>query len=102
MAFMEPEIFHGHYYEIETTHGTEYVPVEASGFVNSLDELTDYLSGSPINSEDGLPEAQEGWIFRLSAPGYMDCTEWCVADSEKEAREYLEEMYGNDDDSESE
>lgn len=35
----------------------------------------------------------EGWGGRLSAPGYMDCTEWTVYDSEEEARHELADMY---------
>ena len=29
----------------------------------------------------------------MSAPGYMDCTEWAVFDTEDEALAYLEDMY---------
>lgn len=39
---------------------------------------------------------REGYGARLSAPGYMDCTEWAVFDTEEEAREYLEENYPDD------
>jgi hypothetical protein len=28
----------------------------------------------------------------------MDCTEWCVFETEQEAKDYLEEQYGDDDD----
>ena len=45
-------------------------------------------------------ECKEGWGARLSAPGYMDCTEWAVYDTEEEARAELEEMYPDDDDEE--
>lgn len=38
----------------------------------------------------------------MSAPGYLDCTEWCVFDSVKEAREYLKEYYGDDESDEPE
>lgn len=34
-----------------------------------------------------------GYGARLSAPGYMDCTDWCVFDTEQEAIDYLEETY---------
>ena len=33
---------------------------------------------------------------RLSAPGYLDCTEWSVFDTEQEAEEYLDENYPED------
>jgi len=35
---------------------------------------------------------------RLSAPGYMDCTEWSVFDTEEEAQTYLDETYPEDED----
>lgn len=41
-------------------------------------------------------ETKKGYGARLSAPGYMDCTEWTVFDTEQEAKDYLEEMYGDD------
>jgi hypothetical protein len=40
-----------------------------------------------------------GFGARLSAPGYMDCTDWSVYPSLKEAQEALAEMFGDDDDS---
>ncbi len=48
----------------------------------------------------GIMTTVEGYGARLSAPGYMDCTEWCVFATEKEAREYLAEMYDDDCDTE--
>ena len=43
-----------------------------------------------------------GYGARLSAPGYLDCTDWAVFDTEDEAVEYLAEEYLNweDDDGE--
>jgi hypothetical protein len=38
----------------------------------------------------------EGFGARLSAPGYLDCTEWTVFDTEDEARAYLDEYYPED------
>ena len=43
-----------------------------------------------------------GYGARLSAPGYLDCTEWAVFETEDEAREYLEEMYPDDEEDEPE
>ena len=33
---------------------------------------------------------------RLSAPGYMDCTEWSVFDTQEKAEQYLVDTYGDD------
>jgi len=38
----------------------------------------------------------EGYGARLSAPGYLDCTEWAVFDTVAQAEQYLEEMYGDE------
>lgn len=34
-----------------------------------------------------------GYGARLTAPGYLDCTEWVVFDTVQEAIDYLESMY---------
>ena len=38
----------------------------------------------------------EGYGARLSAPGYLDCTEWGVYESRAAAKAALDEMYGDD------
>lgn len=38
-------------------------------------------------------ERREGHGARLSAPGYMDCTEWSVHRTEAEAAQYLIDTY---------
>jgi hypothetical protein len=43
-------------------------------------------------------ESVTGRGARMSAPGYMDCTEWAVFDSEEEANAHLDDMYGEDGD----
>ena len=55
----------------------------------------EYYEGSRIDTVS----VRQGYGARLSAPGYLDCTEWTVFDTEEEAREYLEEMYPDDEDS---
>ncbi len=37
---------------------------------------------------------RRGWFGRLSASGYLDCTDWSGPfDSEKEAKEFLSDLY---------
>lgn len=44
-------------------------------------------------------ETITGWFARMSAPGYLDCTEWCGPfETEEDAINHLSEMYGDDDD----
>ena len=97
MGFMQPEIYHGDYFEVDTTCGTETVPVDVIGRTMNVhvDALLNYLEGRPLDSEE-LCEVKTGWLARLSAPGYLDCTDWSAHDTEEEARDYLVEMYGDE------
>jgi len=54
-----------------------------------------------MESEHGpVIEEETGWFARLSAPGYMDCTEWAGPfATEEEARDYIVETYEVDPDS---
>lgn len=54
--------------------------------------LADYCE----NKEAWKIDLVEGYGARLQMPGYLDCTEWAVFETEKEAEDYLEEMYGDD------
>ena len=95
---------------VETTHGTEYVSVADTGlFVRDSQTLTHPMSDAERvdtvrkiqQYTEGEPQEWEnvkGYGARLSAPGYLDCTEWDVFDTEKEAQEYLEENYPEDED----
>ena len=99
MAFMEKQAEHMACWQIETTSGTESVPADLVGdklspVESTRFELAPYLEGTPLRDAD--PEYVEGWFARLSAPGYLDCTDWSGPfASEKEAMEYLEELYGD-------
>jgi hypothetical protein len=71
-------------------------------------EGTQYFDASCISKSQArfcyeFPQAIDsielvlGYGARLSAPGYMDCTDWSVYPSLKEAQEALAEMFGDDD-----
>jgi hypothetical protein len=77
---MEPEIIECEYFEVETTNGTWFVPCDVTNERN----LADYVEGEIYSVE-----RHEGWIGRLSMPGYLDCTEWCSYNNEEEAKEDL-------------
>lgn len=52
-----------------------------------------------FNQEDlaGTELEKPGWYHRLSAPGYLDCTDWTGPfDCEEEANSDLCDMYGDD------
>lgn len=105
MGFMVPVAEHMVMYHVETNYGTEYVPEEVCGVLmtctpsgivadGELDSLSDYVEGSEIRAA----VRNEGWYSRLTAPGYLDSTEWegPYATSE-EAIDGCKEQYDVDD-----
>jgi hypothetical protein len=56
---------------VETTAGTEIVPVEVCP-LTSAEALMPFVEGCPRE----VSETVTGYFARLSAPGYMDRTEW--------------------------
>jgi hypothetical protein len=93
---------------VETTCGTEFVPSGELGlFVRNSEQAILPLSDTDRARyekqirpyTEGTIESWEnikGYGARLSAPGYLDCTEWAVFDTEDEARAYLDEYYPED------
>ena len=86
---------------VETTQGTEFIPAELVGDIADCADADDmpiwfnqvqqYTNGEPQSWE-----TIKGYGARLSAPGYLDCTDWCVFDSVADAEAYLDDMYGDD------
>jgi hypothetical protein len=98
MAFMRREIYRGSYYEVAANGGERHiVPVDVSGLVATYGDLKDYIEGN-VDNPEGTAVRLAGWVCRLSAPGYMDCTPWSACDSQAACAELLTDMYGNDDD----
>jgi hypothetical protein len=97
MSFMQKQItVKQSWWQVETSTGTEIVPVDlVPQEPADSSAFEDYCEGQ-VQSWELI----QGYGARLSAPGYMDCTEWAVFDTEKEAEQYLEEMYGDDDEEE--
>ena len=99
--FMRPEFINGAYYEIETKEGTYFVPSDvqsvSSARMTALDlaatlddqwayqqlakPFRDYVQSDIQN----IIYHDHGCCVRLSAPGYMDCTDWSAYESEHEA-----------------
>lgn len=96
MGAMKPEIVGPtDWWEVETNQGTYWVQCEFVGYkddVNAM-KLLDYLPDTQLTSDILHWEFKSGYGARLSMPGYLDCTEWAVFDSEQEAREYLAESF---------
>jgi hypothetical protein len=107
MAFMEQEITQEQLWiAVEGTCGCDLIPCDLVEFHHALplDEgITDayprlfaaLCAAVQDYTEQYRIEAivvRRGYGARLSAPGYMDCTEWDVFDSVAEAQAYLDEM----------
>ena len=99
MAFMEQQIRHDEWVEAQLHDGsTEWVSTEAlnGGRRFGIDITTmralGYFTG-PVASA----HVRFGYGARLSAPGYLDCTDWVVFDTREEAQQYLNEVYPEDD-----
>ena len=113
--FMQPEVTGlQNWLRVETTEGTEWVsiadtslfvrnsqtvthPMTEQERIDTVNKIRPYTTGEPQDWENVM-----GYGARLSAPGYLDCTEWAVFETEDEAREYLEEMYPDDEEDEPE
>lgn len=112
MPHMQQVIEWGEWVECDGTNGVEVFPADlidvaklrrwldsespwAMDKVNKI--VRDYVGGTILSAQ-----ITSGYGARLSAPGYMDCTEWTVFGTEEAAQEYLNETYpydeeGNDD-----
>ena len=55
------------------------------------DRLADYVEGSVDASTDSITVVH-GYFARMSAPGYMDCTEWTFHKTVREARDHLRDF----------
>ena len=70
----------------------QWLEAQAAEF---LQPEVDYLSAGSIADEECLENTEPGWYARLSAPGYLDCTDWVGPyDTEEEALEALFDVYG--------
>lgn len=95
-SFMKPVIERGHYFQVNTSAGTEFVPADVVGYATELpvSELKQYLEGKPDDADE-VCHVQSGVLARMKAPGYTDCTDWCAYQTHDEALAALEDMYGD-------
>lgn len=87
-GFMKPQIVRDDWYVVDTTNGNTFIPIDVIGEDAEKDDFADYIEGEYLDHEKIT-----GWGARLSAPGYLDCTDWCVFDTEEKAKEHLREAY---------
>jgi hypothetical protein len=106
-SFMKPEMFQGHYVEIDGDNGIAIIPLENISISLETGDDADYgeLSEDDMeevaqayqnhfegNAEPCFVRVDFGYIYRLSASGYMDCTDYSVAESEEKALKELLSM----------
>jgi len=85
-TFMQNAVEYGTFLIGETTKGTVILHPDAF----DIKEHYTLLKGERWRK-------QTGWYGRLSAPGYLDCTDWSGPySSEREASEALNDMYDGD------
>lgn len=113
MSHLQPQAVYDLFLVCETTGGVEMFPADLVGVeepfpevILSTDASTDPVDADMVGRMEPYlnhgyellsVECVKGWFARLSAPGYMDCTEWCGPfPSEDAALAHLEEMYGED------
>ena len=113
--FMKPQILFGYWLLVDDACGTEVVPAdligglswmalgcdydtdcmeEDSNLRNTIDALEDFIE-SNVDDVTSI-RLVKAYGARLSAPGFMDCTEWTVFKTIAEATDYLEETYGDE------
>ena len=87
--FMQLETDYMTVFHVETKIGTELVLAELVGTdMPDAEDLEEYCEGEIQLDDEGKPDytAETGWYCRESAPGYLDCTDWCGPyDTEVEA-----------------
>lgn len=98
MAHMSPEIARFRMAHVETTEGTEVVPLfvlvstdREATFRPTRDDVSPFVNGTPTDD----PEVKEGWYARFNASGYLDSTDWTGPyDTEEEATREFCNLHG--------
>ena len=88
--FMEPQVVLGDWHNLDGATGIQSYPAEYFTLDDAIESYTAIENHKPWESGTVI-----GYGARLSAPGYLDCTEWTVFDTELEAIEYLIETYAD-------
>lgn len=106
MSFMQQQIADKQtWLKIDGSNGTTYLPIDAlyqnrSAFLLLSEEQQLATCQVYYEGEAESVELVSGYGARLSAPGYLDCTEWSVFNTAAEAQAYLDEYYPEDDEEE--
>lgn len=86
MGFMKPEITdYKKWYKVDGNNGTNFEPADLFTKPDAKGMYTGKVESV---------ETVYGHGARLSAPGYLDCTDWCVFKTIKQAEDYLATLDG--------
>lgn len=112
-AFMKKQVFKDKGLSIDTKAGTYFLPTDVIGTLHSklkssstdnekvIAKLWPYIKDYvEVNKPEDVYtiEKIEGWFGRLSAPGYMDATDYVFdPKSEQGVIDTLDDMYGDED-----
>ena len=88
MSFMKPEIVNSDGFIVEINGEEHHFP---STVFETFEEIRRFHSGVEVKL---VERVEDKYFSRLSAPGYLDCTEWCCYDTNEEAYDALESLYG--------
>lgn len=96
MSFMQEQIIYDRWIEIDSKEGTFFIPQDLIGKTTEP-RLSDCAPFIPCLPQNVISmRIIDGYGARLSAPGYLDCTEWTVFPTKEQAQKFLTEMYGDD------
>ena len=91
--FMQPDASRG-YWVVDFDNGdTEYFPLEFSDRGTRAD-FADYIESQ--GKIETVTKNKAGYIWRLSAPGYLDCTNWSISDTMADLINDILDMYGDE------
>ena len=101
-GFMSPEIIRDrNVLLVETMNGMECVPGDTLGLPDppSIEDdescqsyatkVSDYCQGGIVDVESAC-QPMSGYVCRMSASGYMDCSEWIFCETESDVLRWLE------------
>lgn len=96
MPHMLPQLRYDRWIAIDGDNGLTFVPFDivyptqnSKTCAPSKSDVADFYDGHEIHSV----AIRDGHGARLSAPGYMDQTDWAVFDTAQEAQDYIRETY---------
>jgi len=93
--FMQPQALVGDWLQVTHSCGeTCIVPADGFGPLTSLEpvDVLDYVDAPDVESIDEIELLRHRIGVRLSALGYMDCTDWTLCEDAEDARAQIADL----------